>query len=64
MSDQFEFYRKVNQTAHEMRQRHGWGAHGYAAKLSKKAEIEGNDEDRAFWQAVEATLTPRSASAC
>ncbi len=62
MDDKFDFYRTVNQTAFELCQRHGWGAHGYAAKLSERAKTEGDEEDGLFWRAVEAALTPRNAS--
>jgi hypothetical protein len=63
LEDKFDFYRKVNQTAFELGQRHGWTAHGYAAKLAAEARAEGDEEDHRFWSAVEAALTPRSVSA-
>jgi len=62
MEDKFNFYRKVDQTAFELRQRHGRGAHRYAARLSQKAEAEGDEADFLFWRAVEAALLPRNTS--
>jgi hypothetical protein len=59
MSGQFDFYRRVNQAAHEVSQRHGRGAHQYAARLAERTKSE-NGEDYQFWVAVAAALAPRT----
>jgi len=61
MSDQFDFYRRVNQAARELSHRHGRGAHQYAARLAEQTKSE-NGEDYQFWVAVAAALAPRTIS--
>jgi hypothetical protein len=57
----FDFYRRVNQAAHELSQRHGRGTHQYAARLAEQTKSE-NGEDYQFWVAVAAALAPRTIS--
>ena len=50
---------EVFRAAHELKDRHGWYPHIYAAKLAAEALAEGRDDDYEFWKAVEAALNPR-----
>jgi len=58
MSHQPDFV-EANRAAHELEQRHGRGAHQYAAKLAKAALARGDAEEHRFWSDVEAMLRPR-----
>jgi hypothetical protein len=51
---------QIGRTAHELEARHGWNAHLYAASLAAEALAAGLNDEFEFWQAVEASLKPRS----
>jgi len=55
-------YVEVGRVAHELRNRHGWNADKYAAKLAAEALEDRMMEEYEFWRAVEAALTPREKS--
>ena len=55
-------YIEVARAAHELGVSHGWRAHKYAARLAAETLADGKPEEHAFWKAVEASLTPRTAS--
>jgi hypothetical protein len=62
MSDERVDYIGVSRAAHELGERHGRDAHLYAERYAQQASSQGNVEERAFWQAVARSLTPRSTS--
>jgi len=62
MSDERVDYIEVSRAAHELGERHGRDAHLYAERYAQQASSQGNVEERAFWQAVARSLTPRSTS--
>jgi hypothetical protein len=55
-------YVEVGRTAHELESRMGWHAHVHAGKLAAEALAAGNRDEYEFWNAVEASLKPRSGS--
>lgn len=57
--DDFNFYREVSQTAHELKATQEQAALYYATKQAEDALAEGRLEDHRFWTAVAATMTPR-----
>lgn len=62
MESQFPDYDwlEVGRAAHQLELDHGRSAYGYAAKLALEGERDGSEEDAKFWNAVSATLKPRS----
>lgn len=51
---------EVNRAAHQLQLDHGQRAYVYATKLAIEAEQEEKTEDAEFWNAVSASLAPRT----
>ena len=54
-------YVEVGRKAYELQAAHGTdGARRYAARIASEALADGDDDDHAFWKAVELSLTYRA----
>lgn len=51
---------EVSRIAHQLELDHGRGAHLYAAKIAAEAKRNEKVENAEFWNAVAASLAPRS----
>lgn len=50
---------RVHRLAHELSDRHGWFAYGYAEKVAAQARDEKDVEAANFWSAVAVSLKTR-----